>query len=386
MHAASCSAGGTDVTNIQVRGSSGLLIVHDVAVDSSRGSRSPVPETPAVGTRLVAVVQGFGHDTQPLVEAGGPCWGSCSSMSAHKRPTGAPKQKWTEEEERALRRGVAKYGVGKWRLIQKDEQIGEILENRSNVDLKDKWRNLNMDSYTARTTDANGSAPSQREGSARRKRKKKGVPIPMVTDDEDDDHSPDYAERAGPSGGSPPEGSAPKRARHSRKPAHPTPAAAPSSGGGPPVPLFSARPDAGLIPDDMVVAAIISLQEPGGSDADAISDWIEGSYSVGATFRKTVKGTLRRMVESGRLALAAGPPPLYRLAGVVRKLTEDDALEWPPDKEPPDVDDLTAKEAAAAAARAVREAEEAADLATQLMAAADQYEREALAAGPNNAV
>ena len=31
---------------------------------------------------------------------------------------------------------MCRYGVGKWRLIQKDEDYGPILTNRSNVDLK----------------------------------------------------------------------------------------------------------------------------------------------------------------------------------------------------------------------------------------------------------
>lgn len=55
---------------------------------------------------------------------------------------GVPKTKWSTEEEEALRRGVKKYGPGKWRLIQKDANFGAILAARSNVDLKDKWRNL----------------------------------------------------------------------------------------------------------------------------------------------------------------------------------------------------------------------------------------------------
>lgn len=43
-----------------------------------------------------------------------------------------------------------RYDVGKWRHIQKDEVFGPVLKNRSNVDLKDKWRNLNMDSSGSR--------------------------------------------------------------------------------------------------------------------------------------------------------------------------------------------------------------------------------------------
>ena len=35
-----------------------------------------------------------------------------------------------------------RYGPGKWRLIQRDPVLNKILHTRSNVDLKDKWRNL----------------------------------------------------------------------------------------------------------------------------------------------------------------------------------------------------------------------------------------------------
>ncbi|KAJ8567350.1 hypothetical protein K7X08_019558 [Anisodus acutangulus] len=57
---------------------------------------------------------------------------------------GAPKQKWTSEEEAALKAGVANYGVGKWSTILKDPEFAGILHSRSNVDLKDKWRNLHV--------------------------------------------------------------------------------------------------------------------------------------------------------------------------------------------------------------------------------------------------
>jgi len=49
---------------------------------------------------------------------------------------GAPKQKWTSEEEAALKAGVAKHGVGKWRTIIKDPEFNRVLFIRSNVDLK----------------------------------------------------------------------------------------------------------------------------------------------------------------------------------------------------------------------------------------------------------
>lgn len=57
---------------------------------------------------------------------------------------GAPKQKWTHEEEAALRTGVEKYGPGKWRAILRDPSLSLCLASRSNVDLKDKWRNMSV--------------------------------------------------------------------------------------------------------------------------------------------------------------------------------------------------------------------------------------------------
>ncbi|CAD5315091.1 unnamed protein product [Arabidopsis thaliana] len=57
---------------------------------------------------------------------------------------GAPKQKWTQEEESALKSGVIKHGPGKWRTILKDPEFSGVLYLRSNVDLKDKWRNMSV--------------------------------------------------------------------------------------------------------------------------------------------------------------------------------------------------------------------------------------------------
>ncbi|KAF3625231.1 Single myb histone 2 [Capsicum annuum] len=57
---------------------------------------------------------------------------------------GAPKQKWTPDEEAALKAGVHKYGPGKWRTILKDPEFSKVLSSRSNVDLKDKWRNMGV--------------------------------------------------------------------------------------------------------------------------------------------------------------------------------------------------------------------------------------------------
>lgn len=49
---------------------------------------------------------------------------------------GNPKQKWTSEEESALKSGIAKHGAGKWSAILKDPEFSSTLFSRSNVDLK----------------------------------------------------------------------------------------------------------------------------------------------------------------------------------------------------------------------------------------------------------
>ncbi|XP_071717217.1 uncharacterized protein [Rutidosis leptorrhynchoides] len=50
------------------------------------------------------------------------------------------KRKWTILEEDTLRTGVQKYGKGNWKLIL--GMYRDIFEDRTEVDLKDKWRNL----------------------------------------------------------------------------------------------------------------------------------------------------------------------------------------------------------------------------------------------------
>ncbi|KAK1412724.1 hypothetical protein QVD17_34196 [Tagetes erecta] len=50
------------------------------------------------------------------------------------------KKRWTTLEEDTLRTGVQKYGKGNWKLIL--SMYRDIFEDRTEVDLKDKWRNL----------------------------------------------------------------------------------------------------------------------------------------------------------------------------------------------------------------------------------------------------
>jgi len=50
------------------------------------------------------------------------------------------RKKWTPEEEDALMAGVKKFGKGNWKLIL--HSYREIFRERTDVDLKDKWRNM----------------------------------------------------------------------------------------------------------------------------------------------------------------------------------------------------------------------------------------------------
>ena len=47
---------------------------------------------------------------------------------------------WTDDEKDALAVGVAKYGLGNWMAMKKDPLLGPKLASRTNIDLKDKWR------------------------------------------------------------------------------------------------------------------------------------------------------------------------------------------------------------------------------------------------------
>ncbi|KAL4558443.1 hypothetical protein LXL04_036643 [Taraxacum kok-saghyz] len=50
------------------------------------------------------------------------------------------RKRWSTLEEDTLRTGVQKYGKGNWKLILNEYR--DVFEDRTEVDLKDKWRNL----------------------------------------------------------------------------------------------------------------------------------------------------------------------------------------------------------------------------------------------------
>jgi hypothetical protein len=54
----------------------------------------------------------------------------------------ADTRPWTKVEEEALRNAVTKYGESSWQAIVNDPAYAHELRNRSNIDCKDKWRNI----------------------------------------------------------------------------------------------------------------------------------------------------------------------------------------------------------------------------------------------------
>ncbi|KAE8735647.1 hypothetical protein F3Y22_tig00000340pilonHSYRG01003 [Hibiscus syriacus] len=65
----------------------------------------------------------------------------CRKKDIRNLLMGSPKQKWTAEEEAALKVGVLKHGIGKWCNIRSDPEFSSVLRSRSNVDLKLEFYN-----------------------------------------------------------------------------------------------------------------------------------------------------------------------------------------------------------------------------------------------------
>ena len=77
-------------------------------------------------------------------EAGGAGAGKAGGCPGASQKVIYRKSRWTFEETAALRAGVAAHGEGKWMRILRDSRFVGALARRTNVDLKDKWRNLQV--------------------------------------------------------------------------------------------------------------------------------------------------------------------------------------------------------------------------------------------------
>ncbi|XP_004509061.1 telomere repeat-binding factor 2 isoform X2 [Cicer arietinum] len=276
---------------------------------------------------------------------------------------GAPKQKWTAEEEAALKAGVVKHGAGKWRTILTDPEFSAILRMRSNVDLKDKWRNINVTAIWG----------------SRQKAKlalKKSLPAPKV--DNNDLALTKVAQREDVLDIKP----------------------LAISGGT--LQSLNSKEQVSRLGDNHVLEAIVNMKEPKGSDKAAIASYIEEKYQCPPNLRKLLSTKLQNLVASGKIIkekhkyrimpsstvsekrrsaslmlLEASPKyfPDLEKSGDVNILSKSQI-----DAELSKVTGMTAQEAAAAAAKAVAEAEVAIAQAEAAAREAEAAEAEAEAA------
>ncbi|XP_027192422.1 telomere repeat-binding factor 2 isoform X3 [Cicer arietinum] len=248
---------------------------------------------------------------------------------------GAPKQKWTAEEEAALKAGVVKHGAGKWRTILTDPEFSAILRMRSNVDLKDKWRNINVTAIWG----------------SRQKAKlalKKSLPAPKV--DNNDLALTKVAQREDVLDIKP----------------------LAISGGT--LQSLNSKEQVSRLGDNHVLEAIVNMKEPKGSDKAAIASYIEEKHK----YRIMPSSTVSEKRRSASLMLLEASPkyfPDLEKSGDVNILSKSQI-----DAELSKVTGMTAQEAAAAAAKAVAEAEVAIAQAEAAAREAEAAEAEAEAA------
>ncbi|KAG6511268.1 single myb histone 6-like [Zingiber officinale] len=257
---------------------------------------------------------------------------------------GAPKQKWTAEEEAALKAGVVKHGAGKWCTILKDPEFSGVLCLRSNVDLKDKWRNLSVN--------ANGWGSREKARASKRSRqtlKHDGSSKAVGAMYEDVDAE-----------------------------------------------LMESKSLATTSEkriDNLILEAIADLKEPTGSNKTAIATYIEDQYWPPPEFAELLSDKLKELTATGRLirvkrkyriaptsAFPRGKTSKFLNAEVRQTepsgTTRDDlkpSSRFQVDTELARMRSMTAQQAAAVAAQAVAEAEAA-------MAEAEAAAREAEAA------
>ncbi|XP_022715181.1 telomere repeat-binding factor 4-like [Durio zibethinus] len=170
---------------------------------------------------------------------------------------GNQKQKWTPEEEEALLAGVAKHGPGKWKNILKDPDFAPCLTNRSNIDLKDKWRNLSV---------------STSQGSRDKSRAPKVKAIVASLS-----NTPNSAPAA-------------SRAHN---------VTADTAVGDP----SNSTLDGKNAPryNTMIFEALSTIKDANGSDISAIISYIEPRHEVPSNFRRLLSSRLRRLVSQGKL-------------------------------------------------------------------------------------
>ncbi|GAY50099.1 hypothetical protein WN944_021376 [Citrus x changshan-huyou] len=303
---------------------------------------------------------------------------------------GAPKQKWTAEEEAALKAGVRKHGTGKWRTILSDPEFSAILHSRSNVDLKDKWRNINVTAIwgsrqkaklalkkTSLTPKLDGRTPVIPKHDGRTPVTPKQDGRTQMTPKHDDNTialstAPQNDEVV------------------DAKPLAISSGTMQASG--------SKEPVARL--DKLILEAISNLKEPNGSDRASIASYIEDQYWAPANLRKLLATKLKFLSANGTLIKAKHkyritPNTPVSVPKRSPKLLLEGRQKGSPKAQKKEINILTkslvdadlsrmrgmtAQEAAAAAAQAIAEAEVAIAEAEEAAREAERAEAEAEAA------
>ncbi|GAB4853423.1 Telomere repeat-binding factor 1 [Ancistrocladus abbreviatus] len=269
---------------------------------------------------------------------------------------GAPKQKWTAEEEAALKAGVLKHGAGKWRTILKDPEFSGVLYLRSNVDLKDKWRNMSVMANGIGSRDKSKMVVKRVQPAAKQDENPTSIgEIPQSDEEIPDAHS------------------------------------LPVSSATIQMAAVSAPKRSIVRLESLILEAITNLREPGGSNKTAIASYIEDQYWAPPDFKRLLSAKLKFLVSSGKLIkvkrnyrIAAFSDKRRNLAIISQEGRQLTPLKVDRDelhiltKSQIDIElakmrNMTAREAAVAAARAVAEAEAA-------IAEAEEAAREAEAA------
>ncbi|KAK9948010.1 hypothetical protein M0R45_003601 [Rubus argutus] len=184
---------------------------------------------------------------------------------------GNPKQKWTSEEEEALRAGVRKHGTGKWKDIQKDPEFNPFLSSRSNIDLKDKWRNMSVSGLGPREKarmkprDSPVTLFSNPQTSAAASVKRESLAAPVKRE----------PSAVASVKGEPLADDSPTEAKTEAKTA----------------PMYNA----------MILEALSNSTEPNGLETGAIASFIEQRNEVPQNFRRLLSSRLRRLVAQEKL-------------------------------------------------------------------------------------
>jgi myb proto-oncogene protein len=277
---------------------------------------------------------------------------------------GAPKQKWSAEEEAALKAGVVKHGVGKWRTILKDPEFNCVLYIRSNVDLKDKWRNLSVmaNGWTSREKAKVSLRRAHHQGSRHDDNPMAVTPV-TPSDDEIVDVKPlqvsrDMMQIPGPKGSI-------------------------------------------VRLDNLIMDAISCLNEHGGSNKTTIAAFIEDQYYAPEDFKKMLSAKLKYLTSRGKLIKVKrryriAPTPAYSDRGRRSPMLSSEGRQRGsfrfdlsrvsiPTQSEIDIElekirSMSAEEAAAVAARAVAAAEAALAEAEEAVLDAEAAEAEADAA------